>query len=251
MIGHGDFLDRLALRQVTPSIGVRPRLPSRFAHAGPLGLVEEDAVQPAPRASIPESSTVGEPRSVPIARADGPSRTIRSITRPVPAVEAGTHEAHAPEPGRAAVVSAARPAPAAPEPSRERNAERVVGPAEPPLPVKAVAVATPPDVEPSPPERLVPLTEETQTAGRGRSDLLVDIRREVLAVPVVPERTTPTAGRRNEGPRDVTVSIGRIEVRAITDSVPAAPPPLPGAERRPTLSLDEYLERRHGAAVRR
>jgi hypothetical protein len=55
------------------------------------------------------------------------------------------------------------------------------------------------------------------------------------------EREEPTPLRAE--PPVVTVTIGRVEVRAI---VPPPAPERPKADARKALSLEEYLERRHG-----
>lgn len=264
MSGPGGFLDRLAVRQVSPSIGVRARVPSRFADGSRPALVEEEAVPLARSDSAPEMSPVAEPRSpdragpngARAARRSGPAGPIRSLALPERSAEPRTRDGHASEPGRAVIAPVATHSPAARERSREtgsergeRGAQRMADPAEPATP--APALPAPPRAEPEPnsPQRLVAIADDSASPPRVRSDLLVEVAREVPAVPSVPQAAAPIAGRRDQGPPDVTVSIGRIEVRAITDA-PATPAPLPAVQQRPTLSLEEYLERRHGAARR-
>jgi hypothetical protein len=61
-------------------------------------------------------------------------------------------------------------------------------------------------------------------------------KKSAQAFPVETAETSPT----------INVSIGRVDVRAIISPQPAAPAERPPAQKRGTLSLDEYLKQRSG-----
>jgi len=250
MIGRGDFLDRLAIRQVSPSVGLQPRLPSRFADRGSSGLVEEGGLAAAPRPADVQGGPMNEPMSAARGRPEDLSVGISPLA-PVRVAEPHTGDAPAPEVAPPASLgdAALPPTPAPAEPPRPRRSEEGAHRLESAIVAIPDATHAPPEPVRAP-ERLAPVAEAAPAAGHERSDLLVAPRREVPAVPAVPQPAAPHSGRMDQGPPEVTVSIGRIEVRAIADAAPTAPPRLRPAERRPTLSLDEYLERRHGTGRR-
>jgi hypothetical protein len=232
-----DFLTRLAERQISDAPGVTPRVPSRFAPAEPAPPAVEPLPQPqplvvaSPIASVLERAAVGrvEPHADSPAPAEAPPSTAerRAIEIPVPPDRTAT-------PAKQAVV---------PAPTRR------------PAPIDERFVAdrrTPPPGNDLPREPRA----EPRDGIRATSNLVPPSPRHPIPEPTVlvrrPPAVMPPTGHRSEReeptplraePPVVTVTIGRVEVRAI---VPPPAPERPKADARKALSLEEYLERRHG-----
>jgi hypothetical protein len=243
-----DFLTRLAERQLATAPGVSPRLPSRFgppvvsqlqreAPHQALGRVAAlPSVAPPPRAAAAEGDDADDERrpAAPLVRAEparpafaGPAAAAELTPAPLmPPRVAGNGE-EMPPAGRAQ--------------PRLEIVERLVrvrgGTTEPPLPPIArqkTDVASP----------RVEITNRAQAGRPFPSPApLVPPGPGVPAVPQAFATDVPVVDR--GAPPVVKVTIGRLEVRA------AVPPP-PLRERRTpparkALSLEEYLDRRHGA----
>ena len=234
-----DFLTRLAERQMSDAPGVAPRLPSRFAPAEPAPPAIEALPQPRPLVVASPVASVLE----------------RAAVRPV------EHHADSPardEQPRSAAEPHAREIPLAPDRTAAPARQAVV-----PTPDGRPASIDEPLVAerrtPPPPSNRLPREQpraEPRDEMRATSDLVppsprhpipeptVLVRRPSAVMPATrhrSERVEPTAVR-GEAPV-VTVTIGRVEVRAI---VPPPAPERPKADARKALSLEDYLERRHG-----
>jgi hypothetical protein len=223
------FLARLAARQLEPGGALRPRAVSRFA-------------APEAEAALDEPVTVptGAPRFVPAQIAPSKTPRVRREPRDAPAMPAPLHP-------RDAVIGRdtdARPARGPSSPRDVRAAPTDTG-ADADLHARPPDVAlapTPPAARPAPPARaLTPAPLVPRAVVRERTES------EPRMAPV--KRATPSAPARAavNAPSDepvVRITIGRIEVRA-------APAPAPVPDKRApahakTLSLDDYLDRRHG-----
>jgi hypothetical protein len=242
-----DFLGRLARRQVEANTGLTPRLLPRF---GATQAIETDdhflgrpLVASTPDASDREVNSAG--------RGEPLDREPTASMQPATAREA----AHGSGPGverpdrdapdqRMAVDALPRPvasstttAPARPSPAparREVTAEAV----------EASHVLGTPIVA-------VPAARTGQAADRAwqpRTDLLVPTPRSAPPQPSIPAGLP----RRSErlGPPVVKLSIERVEVRVVTARTNIAPAPVGRNSRKPALSLEDYLARRHGAVRR-
>lgn len=238
-----DFLTRLAQRQLTAVPAVAPRVPPRFAPAGP---VLPDIAPPA----SPRAPVVGDESS----RAT--QRVILRVERDRPAEASMTPVA---EPAGLVVTPLPvphRPAPAepiAPPPEIHHLVDGRGLPAERPAPESLVpaplVAATPgraaleaPDVP-----AVTPAEPPTTPAPHADPPVMAQslVRRaHDAARPVQPPMPVPTLhSTAAPTPSPITVTIGRIEVRAVT------PPPRrerTAVDRHTALSLKEYLDRRHG-----
>jgi len=270
------FLAHLAARSLGQSPAVQPRLPSRFeppaflpgaarwsaGDPGEPGIVEREEERPAPAPRRgPAAGPHGADRRPPIP--EGQEGPERREPFPAPAVEpgrdraAGSRPALAPETPR----PAAAPGPPAPHPTVAR----------PPAPVPAGApiasiaptgpaaaagrpaawpedggggegVPSAPRPAPAPAARLAPSSVQPAPPAPGP----VVARPEVmLASPPTP--AVPFAPARPAAEPVIRVTIGRVEVRAVTEAAaPAAARPHPAAAPRggEPPGLAEYLERR-------
>ena len=231
------FFERLARRQVEPITLVRPRRLSRFADMEPAALPNPDVcaseLLPAPP-TTKRVTGVAAPDRQNAAPADGKTRET-----PMPA--AGSQDAG---PGQTA-----KKAPALEPASRDTRAEsaseraRSLPSAAQPSSVKTPLAGYRRSTSPKgqtrdTPSRLVP---PAHTPGSSPSLPLARASTRATANP----RTAERVSRTHDVEPVVHVTIGRVEVRAVVEQQPARekrPAPRPK-----TLSLDEYLERRHGA----
>jgi hypothetical protein len=232
-----DFLTRLAERQMSDAPGVAPRLPPRFAPAEPAPPAVEALPQPRPLVVASPVASLLEPAAVhPVEpRADSPA----AVEQPPSTAERRAREIPLP-PDRAAT-----------------SAEQAVvltpdgRPASIDEPLVAERRTPPPPSDHLPREPRAERRDEM----RATSDLVPPSPRHPIPEPTVlvrrPPAVMPATRRRSERveptpvsaePPVVTVTIGRVEVRAI---VPPPAPERPKADVRKALSLEDYLERRH------
>lgn len=273
--GH---LARLIERARPGDTLLQRRQPSRFEPAQPWAaapVVDEevaarpsDTAQPAP----PSAPASAAPASPPHASKQDEAATPRRPDAAAPVAEIHRQELRVlRETLRVdrSIVMSATPAPIAERPSRETHVE-----GEAPVDAPQRAMARQPAIEAPLPRS--PARGEASTAASPASPLP---RQGALALPppaapaapmaapllrpppapVVrrPERpaqaAAPSAPRRMpsapsrpsttaEAPPPVQVTIGRIEVRAVA----AAPAPAPSRRAAPRLSLEQYLQDRHG-----
>jgi hypothetical protein len=186
---------------------------------------------------------------------------LATVVRPRPAVRFESPPFEEQEPGSPTTspVPQRGPAPA----RRRKTAQGRAAPAEPPtsraVPSPRVSSAPPSPVEgepessaahdhETPPALDAPLSRPAaRPAERARSTTVPALSPERAAVVVQPaarraaELSVPQPRPARREPPPVRVSIGRIEVRAVT---PPAAPPRPAPQRPTPLSLDEYLELR-------
>lgn len=246
-----DFLSRLAERQLVGSVGLQPSLAARLSRPA----------VPGPSERGPSAVEVGGPEveatdgaNLAIARAT--TRALRTTVREVRPLAATEDRARTDDRAHEDSQRASRPArrashdPDARVWSRDRviAAERPEAEAEPAQPLTGATPETP-----RPPRAalafvaLVPSDGSPQQAqGLRPAASPLDSIAAAMAERAAGADPRPAIGRRGTDPPVVHVSIGRVEVRAITAPAPvrerpAAPSP-PAA-----ISLDEYLERRHGA----
>ncbi len=237
-----DFLTRLAERQLTAVPAVAPRVPPRFA---PVAPVLPDAAPPVSTlADVPPGEARKTTERV-VVRVENQSQADVSVT-PVAATEGPVavpaHESPQLVPvqavtTRSGVYHVADDHATATEPQSSKG----LVPVSPGETAPGPAALDIPDTL----RRLVP--EESRTAP-------AHMDRSVMPQPLVPRVHEP-ASRATQpsmpdpqpvmppAPSPITVTIGRIEVRAIT------PPPRrerTTVDRHTALSLKEYLDRRRG-----
>lgn len=217
-----SYLERLAARTLEPARLLQPRLPARF---GPE-LAEAPSIEAEPAAISTAPRAAGQPQL------DAPSA-------PLPPRHAASDVETAPrETTRAIEVT--RPVPLAAESVSPHETEPRVAP--------ATAVDRPFFDEPPPP---MPTTGPLDAAprpeprGAGPATPAVSVRR-VERVERQREEVRTRTTRIVPSEADVHITIGRIDVRAVTP--PPAAPPAPRTRREPpkTQSLEEYLAQRNG-----
>lgn len=266
-----DFLTSVARRQVEPGSGIRPRSPSRFAppaarveppvsDATDLVEMPVEAVAPRPpsaamAATAPEALSGGRASetwrvSDASRSAAGPDGSDRGFGRGRPRRPSG------PERGEPLVALSPTAAGVPPAPSgRGRDA--------PTAPSRAVEVRPrqapeggpdrPLDGRPrSPTDDRDSTVHASERLARSHEPLVAAAMPSVAVAAHDISRLGPVESLRPAGPEPpvVTVTIGRVEVRALVAppaeaAKPAARPSAPA-----TVSLEDYLERRHGAAPR-
>jgi hypothetical protein len=223
-----NFLGRLAARQIAPGRGLRPRSVSRFAapeaeaaaEPRPLLVAPAQAAKPPSAAAIAQS-TAPMPEQADLQAAQGSADAIEP--------RGLRSEPRAPDPG-----SPTEP-PQRPLPAGETDTTDIDRPRNGRSGAVAVAAhaAAPSPGHPRHPSPLVP--REIVRARETTTQHTAAAARSAVA-------TVPAAAERADEPV-VRITIGRIEVRAAD--------PAPAREKRPparpkTMSLDEYLDRRHG-----
>lgn len=258
-----DPLANLLVRSFADQLpdAVQPRLPARFEPVGPFGgevavppMRVGDQVTPgAPPVRVGDQVTPGvlpvrmEPSPVPLASVISPVER-----RQVPPLPVAPLPAWGPPPTIGSELRRpSMPLPAAPERISpdlgvsEANSERTalaslagfVDPRGLPAPANAVNPPRLPDVAAVSPASAISFQPASAS----------DPPREpVVPVPVMPREpvTPPREPAAPPHPPRITVTIGRVEVRAIvpqpSPSRPRSQPPAP------KLGLDEYLRRREG-----
>jgi len=237
-----DFLGRLAARQVGAISGVAPRLQSRFEPA----TIEDGLAVPEPSARPEHEEKHGPTSNRPAA---APARQQAPALRPPVPVRTS-----APEPAATRAGDDRRPR----EPSkstRGRSSRTPGKPAEPPRLDRSPA----PDGQRGASRRAEPARPDPGTPSAIQVARLEEVEQRPPPPSHVPQRAEPLVPvpeprplpvplasreprRRAEEPAIVKVTIGRVEVRAVTP--PVAPPRRAAVRTAP--SLEEYLERRHG-----
>lgn len=222
-----NFLGRLAERQIAPGRGLRPRSVSRFAAPESEALAEAPALLVAPAGASPASAAAIAQSTVPMPdQAD-----LQAAHGSADAIEPGALH---PEPRAPDPVSRTEP-PQRPLRTGETDTTAIERPGNGrsgAVAVTAHATAPAPG-HPRHPAPLVP--REIVRARETTTQHTAVAARSAVA-------TVPAAAAAADEPV-VRITIGRIEVRAAA--------PTPARENRPparpkTMSLDEYLDRRHG-----
>jgi hypothetical protein len=229
------FLARLAQRQLEPPPAqLRPRAVSRFAARQPDAPATEEGPRVLP--SVPQSRPqVQRERPEPPA-SDERAEQVLAPMRARPARQSTEVAATPASSARGFALSLPQPPRARDEsPGRGESRGNVDVEAShagvvPVTPAAAPDVAAPEPPVPLVPRRAPPASEEPLRAGPRPDDGSSDL-------------PPPRAIEATRDEHVVRVTIGRVEVRAVL------PPPREKREapRPRTLSLDEYLERRHGA----
>ncbi len=244
-----DFLTNLLNRSLGASAALRPRLPGRFEAQG------------SPANAVPGEPLAPPANAAPVSRA--------------PATEAPN--AHTSEPHHTAAPEHVQKLLVPPDPTRPREAAASKAPPAPEGP-RAHAQPTPeivarvermleqPGAEPRPrdkaPAQLAQEGGERETVtappdAPGESRAVQPAREAVAPAPPIPTPIAPQvrvaqppaeprlaeAAPASAAPR-ISVTIGRIDVRAVAPPLPAARSRL--ARPAPALSLDDYLKRREG-----
>jgi hypothetical protein len=242
-----DFLSRLAERQLGQIVTVEPRVPDLYARVSaaiPLPLVEEvpgeifesRRISRAPAPSVNPNSEQSDTAGFSNMTEGAPAELAQPIERPVTE-------------SREAYFS----------PAGIEKASAAVAPEDPPRLEPNVAVVSKsqvpltPQIDPEPQESLRP--GSTASASRlfftGEEAQPRPVTHQLLTVLAAPARLELKLPDRGEvaarEPADseppVQVTIGRIEVTAL--SAPAPPRRAPAA-RKQGMSLDDYLARRRG-----
>jgi hypothetical protein len=264
-----DFLARLAQRQLSDTVGVSPRLPSRFGPSPPPRIHESIAEDLAAKRE-PDLSVKADYREQPPSKNDQVQGA--GDPDPAPLIHSDPSTAHRSDPidGTQAtqavelhVLPAAREA--SPFTAAFRSGPSVdklpdqIGTLVPTDSGRVTAMAVEPrthttsahadlktgvhHAEATLREPLVPPYHESHAATL--REPLVPVSHDSHA-DALPRFTAPEVFPTHveEEPTVVHVSIGRIEVRAVMESAPAAQRPV---QKKPkAMSLEEYLERRHG-----
>jgi hypothetical protein len=232
-----DLLSRLATRAAgTAAPGTTPRLPSLFESGGvPAAAIAPDG---------PQQATAGD---VPATPGAAPAAPRRPQGEPAPEEVRFGHAA----PPVQVTVPAARPVGALPAsasvvPSRVRAPARVaaVDPADPANPDHPPAAPTAAEAAPVRGEPISPSVQEHVPAVAVPADPTGTVR--LPRAPAHPllaaDSPPPPAPDRDEPPPTVvTVSIGRIEVRALPSEVERPPAPRPSPREPARLGLHDYL----------
>jgi hypothetical protein len=275
-----DFWTDLAAKTNNPPDGVRPRLPARFeaplaVEPGERELVETpqpesqpmrapprhtnvplrhiDTVPPqsdhpgTPAALLSPLRTITEPAAPPPLETPVRQATSSATTAPV------SHGETLPEQQGPPVVSPPLPVPQPlPTVVQQTRVQRVIErrrdpqpPAEshnihPPTPRSPSPVAPP--MPASPPLSAGPEPQEmtSTTANEPPGTLLRPKITPLPAQPIIEQVRSDTAA-----PPSVRVTIGRVEVRAVTPPLAPRPTPRPPARFQPPLTLKAYLQRRN------
>lgn len=127
------------------------------------------------------------------------------------------------------------PRPPIPTPVQEAEAQQPASIQPPDMPIPAPR-ATPPKVTEASPLALPKSGAELQPPGPP-APIVAPLPRVALPMPPIAQRVEQPAPT-------IRVTIGRIDVRAITPPAPA--PRTPPASAKPALSLDDYLKQREG-----
>ena len=218
-----DFLSRLAERQLTDDPGIAPKLPSRF---GPEVQEAEAIERPIEPRAAP---VVDAPPTSPERRSVAPESIERSPVVHTERLES-THEGvvheHAERSDRSADTPRASQLPLQPEARpevRTESGERRQPPGHAQEQISEARSVGIPTLRAQSPSPLVPQRSHSPNPYLDYSQ------------PASPPQPQPASST-------VTVTIGRVEVRAARPPVQR----LPKKEAGKTLGLDEYLERRHG-----
>jgi hypothetical protein len=240
-----DYLGNLIARTVSPPAAVRPRLPSLFepapvtreTNSGPR--FEEENFVEQPLITRPSENLAPMPLSIPTPRRSvfhEPEQTVPEISRPRKILELSPEpEApvqprifprtaptlHKDEPSdstrrRSDIIKS--PLDVVASASHEVNAREETGGSQP-------AVALKPLVLPEPPERELP----------ARSDVQAIVPTIPLLTPIAPLPQSPATPVPT-----INVSIGRVEIRAVSTQGQQRPKPKPAT----VLSLEDYLRQR-------
>lgn len=234
-----NFLGRLAARQRSETRGVAPRLPSRFLPSGPSTVeAEPDDTDATHRTGIVTDrkqvrqqplAAPSESTSVPPAAAPITHRT------PIPMPTSTGPPAEQQRSQHAANLSvAASPFPKPTDPWPEQRSDGGKDPSDSALSAEAQASSRPP----------VSGLEGSEGTERTRSGSELLVPSIAFQMPNAPDRMERWMAGEPAAP-SVRVTIGRIEVRALVQPtvVSGGGPPA----RTKTMSLDDYLESRHGA----
>lgn len=277
-----DFLQRLVKRTLTPDDqAIRPRLPARFESLPDQGWPGE--LEEFPAASRPaESSLENPPMSIrPLRKVsqDAPL-TDRQVGTP-PLINPGGLPEPRSQQDRAAIPAAHPPAQLAmpagtPQPVTDPLSTQVpVQPAapasprlQPLIPPAPGEVAIPPGQKPAPvpirladepparsipPSRDVPGQPPDRPLAAPAQMTLVPARSETRDASAQEVASTPAeVALENQGEAvNVQVNIGRIEVRLAQSqaSKNVRPARNPVSQRKPLLSLDDYLKQRKGGKL--
>jgi hypothetical protein len=241
----------------TGRLGARPQrsAPRRDVPAG-SPPASDLAAEPAVRAPGPQETEASQPLrpAAPPAASTAPAQADRAIGRRTQAAQPGR-----PGTRRASTASQARP-------SRAGSRTRGIPPGQLPVPAEANP-AEPPDGDRAAPAREAPALADSiaiRPRERGAGSVPVpgaapgpavsadpgppDADTGHLLAPVTartqkPRRTESSPADHPSQPTTVQVTIGRVEVRAVS-----APPPRtrPDGERRPMVTLEEHLQARGG-----
>jgi hypothetical protein len=239
-----NFINNIANRHMQPAGGVQPRLRGRFETPAPPVAAEPDNVEPFPLAmpAAPVTTAPVDPSSPkrpgPTGGQDHLPENVTTVKEIIPA------DIFSPEKIKLETIPPVTPAaPTVPPllPLYDNKALETTAPHPPafvmppdrvangnePTPVTAAPQIPSPQAEYVRHHEAPQLAEEARSWLRGSSPN--EPRRQEAA-----DRQPPAA------PPVIQISIGRIEVRAVTATAPAKTPPAST----PVMSLDEFLKRK-------
>jgi hypothetical protein len=230
-----DYLGRLAQRVIAPRALLQPRLPSLFEGPAAAEPMREEIGESVAMPTVAVPAVTAAPSNVAV------SKATAAPPRPVAAVTARDEDTRPPETNedpRTPVEHIETTAPRALEPRGENDRQQqlvIVREVLETIPMEIAANAhLAPGSGEAPPPPGSTLTPTQQAAPRPRivTRRAAESRRAAV-------RETP-ADAPAQAERDVLITIGRIDVRAVTP--PARERSAPKASR--TLTLDDYLSQR-------
>ncbi len=228
----------------------------------PAPAADEPRPEPSPRSPSPLEGDVGLPPQPPPTADDrppGPRRAPRAAQAAETMPEANPAPIPRPPalfslPSRAAEVAPTEPPPAMPTSVTPRRVEEMAEPDTGRLAPLVPRVPVAP--RPGPADSNEPLEGPTRQPTVAEAAIAADTVAQPAQPPLMPPPAylTPAPPQTPAGspavpsppqPPVIRVTIGRIEVRAVTPPPIAPPAPRP-APRPPSLSLDDYLKERRG-----
>lgn len=205
----------------------------------------------------PEARAVGPPSPPTTPPADTESTISVRARRPIPG-EAGTARRAEPEPERGNTRPSLQPRlvhPETPQQPPPASADLEAAQNLEPWPPRSEVAR---EAAPRAPEPIAPVASRMYPGPSDGSDAPVrpEMPARQASVPAIRPAAVATPPPREAGVRSrsdapeppmIRVTIGRVEVRAV--SPPSRPAPKPVELRRPLLSLDDYLERRNAGRL--
>jgi len=248
-----DFLTRLATRALHAAPGIRPRLAGRFEPLAsaldlrppqPLDLAEElesPGAAPAPRRAPAQSGVSPSSAPPPPSAAAAWSAPLPAPAPPAPQLPQMQDWPRGVQPP-SGESDEHRDAPSTAErswlPARAHHAPENTAPAEPP------AFPAAPAARQAREEAAVQPARASNAAQAARPTAQLPLQPHVRPAPLQP-RQPELAAALGQAQReaDLQITIGRIEVRAVSEARPARAAPTPP---RPRVTLEDYLKSRAG-----
>jgi hypothetical protein len=247
-----DYLGNMIARTVSPAVPLHPRLPSLFEPAPATRETVSWAEfeqknfgeQPPVTGSSEKPAPISLPLSIPMVRQSvlrEAEQTVFDISRARDVLETNRKSVAA---AQLRILSRATPVLRNEKPpnSSRRKSDIILSPQRDAIPSASHEVRTrkeTPSQEPSVDSKaaVVPDLHKHELLNWSRIQPLVPTVRSsppIAPLPLVPTKAPPT----------ISVTIGRVEVRAV---MPHVAVPKPATRSAPKLSLEEYLKQRNGS----